>query len=97
MMDRLFVAARAVLFGTLFVTFWGWVATFVVRGRGVPAPFDPPRVFVATVLWLSLAHLFVVLYEERALAGRFGSGHLDYCRRVGRWLPVNPTRRGHRS
>ncbi len=24
------------------------VATFVVRGRGTPAPFDPPREFVAT-------------------------------------------------
>ena len=52
---------------------------------------------VFSFLWLSLAHLFVVLYEERALAERFGSGYLDYCRRVGRWLPVNSTRRGHRS
>ncbi len=24
------------------------VATFVVRGRGTPAPFDPPRLFVAS-------------------------------------------------
>jgi protein-S-isoprenylcysteine O-methyltransferase Ste14 len=24
------------------------IASFIVRGRGTPAPFDPPRVFVAT-------------------------------------------------
>jgi len=24
------------------------IATFIVRGRGTPAPFDPPREFVAT-------------------------------------------------
>src|SRR5437764_6629305 len=24
------------------------IVTFVVRGRGTPAPFDPPRLFVAT-------------------------------------------------
>jgi len=169
MIDRLFVALRAALFGTLFVIFWGWVAlsvrrpdsaavpsassgagavgatilaigamlalaaivTFVVRGRGTPAPFDPPRVFVATgpyrfvrnpmyvggwlalvglgvverslaivvfsLLWLSLAHLFVVSYEERTLAARFGAEYRDYCRRVPRWWPVMRTEPRRRS
>src|SRR5438046_8789575 len=86
MMDRLFIGVRAVVFGSVFLAFWGWaalstrqfdpaagaaaplggsavgvavfacgallafscVALFVVRGRGTPAPFDAPRVFVAT-------------------------------------------------
>lgn len=78
-------ALRSLLYGTLFLGFWAWVAlqtraidhllggplaplarpagvvvmlvggalavtcaaTFVVHGRGTPAPFDPPREFVA--------------------------------------------------
>jgi protein-S-isoprenylcysteine O-methyltransferase Ste14 len=85
-MKTLFIALRAVLYGTGFVLLWGWlalsvrvydrrlpvslppsaaplglvamglgavlafscVATFVLRGRGTAAPFDPPRVFVAS-------------------------------------------------
>jgi protein-S-isoprenylcysteine O-methyltransferase Ste14 len=169
MLDRLFVAMRAALFGTAFVGFWGWaalwmrridstsgaaapshspligavvlatgamlalasIAAFVVRGRGTPAPFDPPRVFVATgpyrfirnpmyvggwlalvglgivehsaamvafsIAWLGLAHAFVVGYEERTLAERFGGDYLDYCRRVPRWLPVTRRRSLRRS
>jgi protein-S-isoprenylcysteine O-methyltransferase Ste14 len=32
-------------------------------------------------------HLFVVLYEEPALRGRFGEEYASYCRRVPRWIP----------
>ncbi len=32
-------------------------------------------------------HLFVVLYEERALAARFGPSYAAYCRHVRRWWP----------
>ncbi len=84
-MKTLFIALRAVVFGTGFVFLWGWVAlalhyrydtrrgpmlsgwssgagiatmiaggilalaciaTFVAKGEGTPAPFDPPRQFV---------------------------------------------------
>ena len=98
--------------------------TFVVVGRGTPAPFDAPREFVAvgpykyvrnpmyigalivlfgfglylhsfSVLLLPFAvfllvHLFVVLYEEPNLRGRFGPSYEDYCRRVSRWIPRVP-------
>jgi protein-S-isoprenylcysteine O-methyltransferase Ste14 len=85
-MSRIFVALRGVLYASLFVLLWSWlaisvqrydrslpfvipgwlrplgfviailgalvalwcIATFVTRGQGTPAPFDPPRVFVAT-------------------------------------------------
>ncbi|MGH2684400.1 MAG: methyltransferase family protein [Actinomycetota bacterium] len=40
----------------------------------------------AAAVWVAF-HLFVVLYEEPALARRFGSGYEDYRRRVGRWVP----------
>ena len=32
-------------------------------------------------------HLFVVLYEERALRRTFGPEYEAYCHRVRRWLP----------
>lgn len=32
-------------------------------------------------------HLFVVLYEERALRARFGGEYEEFCRRVPRWIP----------
>lgn len=35
-------------------------------------------------LWF---HLFVVLYEERALRKRFGAAYDAYCRSVPRWIP----------
>jgi protein-S-isoprenylcysteine O-methyltransferase Ste14 len=85
-MKTLFIALRAIIFGTGFILLWGWVGlslqhsydtrlgltppawtrplgivlivaggalalacvtTFVTRGEGTPAPFDPPRKFVA--------------------------------------------------
>jgi len=32
-------------------------------------------------------HLFVVLYEERALRARFGGEYEEFCERVPRWMP----------
>ena len=100
------------------------IATFAARGRGTPAPFDPPREFVAAgpyryvrnpmyiggfgvllgaglivrspsivglaFLFLLLMHLFVLLYEEPALTGRFGDPYRDYKSAVRRWLPRAP-------
>jgi len=100
------------------------IATFVTTGRGTPAPFDPPREFVASgpyryvrnpmcvgaaavmlgaglavstpsIVLLALAflltmHLFVVVYEERTLAGKFGVSYRRYCASVHRWLIRKP-------
>jgi protein-S-isoprenylcysteine O-methyltransferase Ste14 len=49
--------------------------------------------FQARIFWIYAMcfavgfHLFVVFYEERALTHRFGAEYLDYCAKVGRWLP----------
>lgn len=101
------------------------IAAFVTRGRGTPAPFDPPREFVASgpyryvrnpmyvgatavilgaglalssvsIVVLALAfvlimHLFVVLYEEPALAARFGAGYEHYSSSVHRWRIRKPS------
>ncbi len=106
------------------------VGTFAVRGHGTPAPFDPPRQFVAagpyrwvrnpmyigallllagyglylhsgavllfSGVWLGLAHLFVVVYEEPALRRRFGAAYENYCATVRRWLPSRPAGRPER-
>jgi protein-S-isoprenylcysteine O-methyltransferase Ste14 len=37
-------------------------------------------------VWL-IFHLFVVVYEERALRRQFGAEYEGYCRKVGRWVP----------
>ena len=37
-------------------------------------------------------HLFVVVYEERALTQRFGASYERYCFQVSRWLPRWPDR-----
>ena len=39
------------------------------------------------VVFLVLAHLFVVLWEEPALARTFGADYEAYRRRTGRWAP----------
>jgi protein-S-isoprenylcysteine O-methyltransferase Ste14 len=40
----------------------------------------------AAVLWAML-HLFVMFYEEPALAKRLGASYQEYCKQVPRWLP----------
>ncbi len=113
-------AAGAALAGTCIVT-------FLTRGRGTPAPFDPPRVFVASgpyrylrnpmyfgaaavilgaglvlsspsIALLAFAfvlamHLFVVRYEEPALARKFGVPYDQYLSSVRRWLIRKPKTR----
>lgn len=113
------LGVAAALAGAL-LTLW-CIATFALRGRGTPAPFDPPREFVAAgpyryvrnpmyiggfgvilgaglilrspsiaglaFLFVLLAHLLVLLYEEPNLARRFGASYLRYRSEVNRWLP----------
>jgi protein-S-isoprenylcysteine O-methyltransferase Ste14 len=38
-----------------------------------------------------IAHLFVVVYEERALRSTFGDAYVSYCKRVHRWWPTAPS------
>ncbi len=102
------------------------IGTFVVVGRGTPAPFDAPRRFVAVgpyryvrnpmyiggaillagfalylrsgagllfcLPWLLMFHLFVLLYEEPTLRGKFGPSYQTYCKSVPRWIPRLGTR-----
>jgi protein-S-isoprenylcysteine O-methyltransferase Ste14 len=43
--------------------------------------------FIYTVLFFLIAHLFVILYEEPILRRFFGKEYEEYCRRVRRWWP----------
>jgi len=42
----------------------------------------------------ALAHFLVIRVEEPELRQRFGEAYEHYCRRVPRWLPGPPRRRG---
>jgi protein-S-isoprenylcysteine O-methyltransferase Ste14 len=41
-----------------------------------------------TAIWFIIVNLFVLLYEEPALSGRFGDSYDRYRRTVNRWLPT---------
>ncbi len=97
------------------------IVTFIVRGSGTPAPFDPPVKFVIkgpykyvrnpmylgglmiltgfglyansvsilifSFVWILLANVFVIFFEEKTLRVRFGNDYARYCNEVGRWIP----------
>jgi protein-S-isoprenylcysteine O-methyltransferase Ste14 len=46
-----------------------------------------------SVGFITFFHLFVVLYEEPTLRGKFGSSYERYLSTVSRWLPRAPTTR----
>ena len=66
-------------------------AMLVIAGCG--CALRSPAALGVAVLFIVVAHLFVLLYEEPTLERRFGAGYLDYKRSVNRWLPRRPTRR----
>jgi protein-S-isoprenylcysteine O-methyltransferase Ste14 len=47
-----------------------------------------PTLLGLAAVFLGLAHLFVILYEEPALERRFGASYLAYRRAVRRWVPA---------
>jgi protein-S-isoprenylcysteine O-methyltransferase Ste14 len=44
-------------------------------------------VLIEAAVFVVLANLFVILYEERALGKQFGESYDEYRRTVGRWIP----------
>jgi protein-S-isoprenylcysteine O-methyltransferase Ste14 len=46
-----------------------------------------PSIVLLAFGFLLLAHIFVLLYEEPALTGRFGESYLKYWASVRRWIP----------
>jgi protein-S-isoprenylcysteine O-methyltransferase Ste14 len=59
----------------------GWIGLWIVFGRANVAAI---LVTIAVALGV---HLFVVLYEEPTLRGKFGADYEEYCRNVRRWVP----------
>ena len=57
---------------------------------GVGLMISSPAVVLLAPGFLLLMHLFVVLHEEAALAGRFGDNYLRYKATVHRWLIKRP-------
>jgi len=44
-------------------------------------------VLIEAGIFIVLANLFVVIYEERALRRQFGESYERYLETVGRWIP----------
>jgi protein-S-isoprenylcysteine O-methyltransferase Ste14 len=44
-------------------------------------------ILLFSVVWLFLAHLFVLFYEEPTLQRKFGEAYDEYCNAVPRWIP----------
>ena len=59
----------------------GWIGLWVIFGHPNPK-------LIAAVAAVALGiHLFVVLYEEPTLRGKFGADYEEYRRNVRRWWP----------
>lgn len=54
---------------------------------GETGMFRSPYLVLYAAAMLSLAHLFVVFYEEPTLQRHFGESYEEYFRSVPRWLP----------
>jgi protein-S-isoprenylcysteine O-methyltransferase Ste14 len=61
--------------------FIGWVSLWVIFGRANRAAL------IATLVTVVGINLFVWLYEEPTLRGKFGADYEEYCRNVRRWMP----------
>jgi protein-S-isoprenylcysteine O-methyltransferase Ste14 len=64
----------------------GWIGLWIVFGHA-----NPVVVAVVGVVALGVC-LFVMLYEEPTLRGKFGAEYEEYCRNVRRWWPRMRTR-----
>jgi len=49
--------------------------------------FDSKVILIEAVIFIVLAYLFVVFYEEPSLRRQFGESYEKYSYRVGRWIP----------
>ena len=59
----------------------GWIGLWIVFGHA-------NRAAIATAAAVALGvHIFVVLYEEPTLRGKFRGDYDEYCRNVDRWWP----------
>jgi protein-S-isoprenylcysteine O-methyltransferase Ste14 len=52
----------------------------------------PAWTFVKLAVLFVAGHFAVVLLEEPKIRARFGPAYDDYCRRVPRWIPRQPSR-----
>ena len=55
---------------------------------GAALYYESLSIFIYTVLFFLITHLFVVLHEEPTLRRTFGDEYEDYRRRTKRWWPT---------
>ena len=68
--------------------YWGVLA--IISGEALL--FHSGTLAAYAMVVAAMFHLFVVFFEERWLAARFGASYQDYLGQVNRWLPRRPSR-----
>lgn len=69
-----------------------WGVLLVLAGQVLF--FGSRPLLLYALAWSATVHLFVVFYEEPALARRFGGAYDQYRASVRRWVPGRPYRPG---
>ncbi len=54
---------------------------------GLLIVFNSPAAYLIGVPFYLLVYTSIVAAEEEFLLGKFGTEYVEYCKRVGRWLP----------
>ena len=70
-------------------------ALLVILGAGLY--LRSPSALLVAVVFVFLAHVFVLLYEEPALERAFGDDYRRYKASVNRWLPRRPSARSRQG
>jgi protein-S-isoprenylcysteine O-methyltransferase Ste14 len=61
--------------------FVGWLGLWIIFGRASRSALVVAAAMVLTAV------VFVMVYEEPTLRGKFGAAYEEYCRNVPRWVP----------
>lgn len=63
--------------------YWGNLLIF----SGLLAVYFNPAAWIIGILFLTAHYHFIILAEEHFLSKTHGDAYIDYCRKVGRWMP----------
>lgn len=66
------------------------VCTLLSAMFGIAWAMSSTGILLMCLIFVVLAHVQVVRFEEPLLQQRYGQAYVDYCARVPRWIPRRP-------